>query len=538
MNEWTFAGEIAKWWEAAGEADPSLGITRTLIEDSPEGTSSRADMTVYDDRNHPVLVLELRLPDHAHPSPFDMNNLNAAVAKAQRSGARWAATSDADDFILLDTALQAPVRGMLRTPIKLNVPATRAGLDVPAKRTQVRGAWLDLLTQIAPVLLGRAHAPALPPDEVFVESLRALLARPVAAIRDTVSARKDHDRAFSDGLVSWMVDQQGWPHENREFESEIERVAELSAYVFTTRLLFYEALRRAQPALVPLSIPSGVIAASAVVRAIFDEARRVSGDYETVFDYDAICDYALISDDAVDGWRRVVSHLEQFELDAISYDVLGKLFERLIDPQERYKWGQHYTAPNVVDLMLSLAIPDGSGPIMDSASGGGTFLVRGYVRKSVLNPGQSPPICRYGGEVTARAEVLRTARYLAAASRDGTFTIEQVVRALATAGSRYQESTIRTHVASVMCANAPETTKLGIKISSGSPTAATDSMRFPKDHYGHPRLPDPDETYSVIVVGRSAALQPPGHRLAKRTVPAHRGGQDGAAAQRNATHDR
>ena len=44
------------------------------------------------------------------------------------------------------------------------------------------------------------------------------------------------------------------------------------------------------------------------------------------------------------------------------------LFERLIDPQERYQWGQHYTNPDVVDLMLSLAIPDGAGTVMDGKS--------------------------------------------------------------------------------------------------------------------------------------------------------------------------
>ena len=69
--------------------------------------------------------------------------------------------------------------------------------------------------------------------------------------------------------------------------------------------------------------------------------------------------------------------------------------------------------------------------------------------------GHTAPPSRYCGEVTAREEVLRTARHLASGARDGTFTIEQVVRALARAGSGYQESTIRTHVASVMCANAP-----------------------------------------------------------------------------------
>ncbi|MFW5471612.1 DUF7669 domain-containing protein [Knoellia sp. CPCC 206435] len=60
-----------------------------------------------------------------------------------------------------------------------------------------------------------------------------------------------------------------------------------------------------------------------------------------------------------------------------------------------------------------------------------------------------------GCNLTARDEVLRTARRLAAASPDGTFTPDEVVSALKSAGTSYTESTIRTHVTSRMCANAP-----------------------------------------------------------------------------------
>lgn len=386
MNEWGFAGEIKAWWDTAAKTEPAWNISRTAIEETTEGQRKRADITVFDSANNAVLVLELRLPDHQNPSPFDMNNIRDAVGKAQRAGARWAATSDGNLFLLVDTHLSGPLPSRVKAPIPLRTPATREALDVPAKLTAIGDAWVELLGIVGPILSGLAVAPSPPPDEMFVESLRALLARPVAAIRDTVSVRKDTSKQFSDDLVRWMVDQQGWPHEPANYEDEIQRVASVSAYVFTTRLLFYEALRRAQPTLNDLTIPATVLAASATVKAIFDQARTVSGDYETVFTFDEICTYALISDEAVAGWQRVVAHLGQFELDAISYDVLGRLFERLIDPHERYEWGQHYTSPDVVDLMLSLAQPDGVGGLMDPALGGGTFLVRGYVRKQALRP--------------------------------------------------------------------------------------------------------------------------------------------------------
>ncbi|MFF2245894.1 class I SAM-dependent DNA methyltransferase [Arthrobacter sp. NPDC058130] len=231
----------------------------------------------------------------------------------------------------------------------------------------------------------------MPADEFFVESLRASLVRPVVDIRDAISTRIEADTEFRQSLIKWMVDEQGWPHDRDRFDEEIARVAQVATYVFATRLLFYTALRRAQPALPALSLPADghPSISQAVVRSTFDTAREVTGDYETVFSFDDICRYALISNLACKGWIKVIDLLDHFRLEEIGYDVLGKLFERLIDPHERYEWGQHYTNPDVVDLMLSLAVPDGRGVVLDPACGGGTFLVRTYARKKLFHPGQS-----------------------------------------------------------------------------------------------------------------------------------------------------
>jgi hypothetical protein len=58
--------------------------------------------------------------------------------------------------------------------------------------------------------------------------------------------------------------------------------------------------------------------------------------------------------------------------------------------------------------------------------------------------------------VTCREEILIAVRTLETASKDRSFTIAEIVAELRRRGSRYSESTIRTHVASRMCVNAPE----------------------------------------------------------------------------------
>ena len=58
--------------------------------------------------------------------------------------------------------------------------------------------------------------------------------------------------------------------------------------------------------------------------------------------------------------------------------------------------------------------------------------------------------------MTARDSVLAAARRLSATSNDETFTIEDVLALLREEGTPYAASTIRTHVSSRMCANAPD----------------------------------------------------------------------------------
>ena len=56
---------------------------------------------------------------------------------------------------------------------------------------------------------------------------------------------------------------------------------------------------------------------------------------------------------------------------------------------------------------------------------------------------------------TCRDEVLAAAQELSTRSADGGFTVDEVVRLPTGRGTTYAESTIRTHVTSRMCANAP-----------------------------------------------------------------------------------
>lgn len=101
VNEWGFAAEVSKWWEQAAAANPTWRFHKVKVEETVPGSRQRSDLIVQGDQ--PALCGEIRLPDHANPSPLDFDNLKDAVSKALHHGCRWAFTSDARSLYLIDT---------------------------------------------------------------------------------------------------------------------------------------------------------------------------------------------------------------------------------------------------------------------------------------------------------------------------------------------------------------------------------------------------------------------------------------------------
>ncbi len=391
MNEWAFAAEIKSWWDSAFTATPSWELDRCQVEESVDtgaGAAKRSDLTVRMKDGEIALAGELRLPDHLQADPWDPDNIAGATAKARSLGARWAFTSDANRLLLIDTDIKGPLQDTVVLPLEVARIHDRNDLDHPPTLAALQKSWVGVLDTVVPLLRGDSVPVEIPPDERFIQSLRGLLRRPVVAIAAALEKARSADPKFEADLVRWMVDEQGWAHVAKEWGTEIRRTAALTAYVFTTRLMFYEALRRAEPKLRPLHLqedqPAEVAAGS--LQGYFKDARLKSKDYETLFNWDRASDYALMADEVVPGWARVIERLGNFDLAHIDYDVMGRMFERLIEPHERYRFGQHYTVPAVVDLMLSFGAAEGSGPIADFACGGGTFLVRAYARFKAYFP--------------------------------------------------------------------------------------------------------------------------------------------------------
>ena len=171
------------------------------------------------------------------------------------------------------------------------------------------------------------------------------------------------------------------------------RNAQFACYVLVNKIVFHEALlKRYRGVMQPLDLPEHITTGDDFriqLAAKFRSAISATGDYETVFGESHSAFGETIpfkADAAIPHWRGLLEQIHKFDFSKLDYEVIGNIFERLIAPEERKKYGQYYTRVEVADLINSFCIREGNEKVLDPACGGGTFLVRAYSRKREMFP--------------------------------------------------------------------------------------------------------------------------------------------------------
>ncbi len=396
-NEWNFAAIIAARISELlsepefsssrlGHAEPELGELRG---------ARRLDLVIFD-RVTPTLPLitgELKVPWQVEGrTPYASNLVEGAHSKASRVGARYFITWNIRRLVVWKTddpgvALDQRVvfdREILRAPA-----VVAEDLDKAEVRQALNSGLSDLLRFLSSALEGAPEPSFLPLDRLFIARLESALDFPIEATVDSLARRMGADPMFRGRCERWMREDQGWIVSRATESENLERAARFTSYVLVNRLCFYNALRRKYQQLPRITVANNIASGAMLARRLrdsFNDATRFTGDYETVFDEDFGDSVPFLSDQAVAGWRLLIRSLDRYDFSTLSLDVVGSMYEQLISPDERHRYGQHYTQPAVVDLINAFAIDSADATVLDPACGGGTFLVRAYARKQSKNP--------------------------------------------------------------------------------------------------------------------------------------------------------
>jgi type I restriction-modification system DNA methylase subunit len=240
------------------------------------------------------------------------------------------------------------------------------------------------LIKLYAVHTGREPEPKLPTDEFLIYRLQDKIRRLSKYYTRIIEDRCHKDGTFAGELGKWFVSQ-GWSFAWQP--QDFDKAARQTAYLLVNKVLFYNVLQAKRPRdLDPLEIPQGLTKGAvlqATLQGYFNQVLKI--DYETIYTTDFIDTIAFPDvKEVVKEIKDLVNVLKQYDFSKLG-DIIGPIFERLIPQDERHNLGQYFTNTDVVDIILRFCLRHEEDKVLDPACGAGTFLVRAYQHKKMLN---------------------------------------------------------------------------------------------------------------------------------------------------------
>jgi hypothetical protein len=404
-NEVAFCADVKSWADALFASRPDWPFTHAKIEQYGTGNYKRSDLRIFRKGSQtPVLAGEVKLPGTPEGrSPYDPALMQDAFTKADNIQAPYFFTWNVNTFVLFDRSKwNVPMIERRLQDWQLGFNLTSPGeCNRPDIRAAIRDKFLpELFGMLADIVEGKVVEWGKPPDDVFISSLESHLEWPVFGTRDYLIAASAKNTAFSATLQSWMAEEMNWtfdPGDANNWSETVERAARTLCYIFCNRAIFYEAIRAKYPNdLNRLKMPRRGHGERPSIydhfRAQFKRAVTETGDYEPIF-YPQVNDWAgaliFSSEMACEGWTGLFTNLAQYNFREIPYDIIGGIFQKLISPEERQKFGQFYTNEDIVDIINAFCIRRAGDIAIDPSCGSGSFLVRAYHRKAWLSEQKS-----------------------------------------------------------------------------------------------------------------------------------------------------
>lgn len=399
INERQWQGRVLQWASELLKNNPDLPFSKVdqEFEVLVAGKTRRFnDLTLFDKQGKPVCVFELKLPDKSDGrSPRYLPVVTKTHETADAMGADYFVTWNVNSAVLWKTYIpgRAPFERSLAQYPSITTIYSSEALDLPNIEAELKQWLTDFLQELGRIVTGVVLLPAQPLDEGFIQAIQSYLdPLLVGKIGAQLQQRYKADRAFAKDLRQWAVNDQGWTWDDSTagLPDSLSRTARLACLMLVDKVVFYEAMRKVYAGLPALILPSSIVTGEQLrtrLNDVFAKAMKI--DYETVFTEELVDTVPFVADEAVELWREMVEDVEKYDFTRFGYEVIGRIFERLIAPDERHKLGQYFTPSYVVDFINTFCIRSVDDTILDPGCGAGTFLVRAYSRLRSIDPGKN-----------------------------------------------------------------------------------------------------------------------------------------------------
>lgn len=437
MNELTFAGWLAEFtavWAAAKEAAGAPAIIATAaIEErqvDAKGVVRRCDIRFNSEKGRKLASGELKRPEVSEGRDVRAETLRAdARRKALARGLPYYFTCNIRNVALYEVAAAADQEDVEIDFLEL-APISNSS-EAAAYRELIRDRWAVFLDKLE-ARLGAVESarPSVTTADVIV--LRDAIFSIASEASHRVARRLTADPALIEDAREEAANSFNFPAALNptlpaKFMEEVVQILRFGAFVIAQKLVLYRVLqdagtRRNEPfTLDELSLPESSTdpqAIRALLDSAFSLAIRRSGDFETAFLPEPFVD--LLFTDPVGttearecwvgrAWNDLLAAVSGASWLSISQNIVGLLYEVIVEERFRHQLGQFYTPEDVVDLLTGFGIRNPNDLVLDPATGGGSFLRSAYARKRAIGATHAGALAEiWGCEVTAFAAELST----------------------------------------------------------------------------------------------------------------------------------
>ncbi|TET65869.1 MAG: SAM-dependent DNA methyltransferase, partial [Candidatus Aminicenantes bacterium] len=334
-----------------------------------------------------LCVIEFKLP---YFDVFNEKELKEpARKKATRRKAKYFATSNFQKLIWYNTERVnsfRPEEEQIHDKYLLSQIENLDLIEEPKYRNSIISALESFLIDLYEVHTGKKPEPKQAIDELLIFRLQEKINRLSRYYKNIIEDKTHKDSEFSLKLQKWFIEQ-NWSFSWQE--EDFLKAARQTAYLLINKILFYNLLQVKRPSqLDPLNIPDDLSKGGMLQRQLqsyFDYVLKEI-DYETIYSADFIDQTAFPDNrEVVEEIKELIRVLKHYDFSRLGYDIIGRIFERLIPAQERHNLGQYFTNPDIVDLILRFCLKHEEDKVFDPACGAGTFLVRAYQHKKLMN---------------------------------------------------------------------------------------------------------------------------------------------------------
>jgi len=386
-NEWTCAAKLAEWLNDITK-DKDIPFGKAEVETTKEGDRKRVDIVIFESTasNKILCVIEMKQP---YFDPFDENELKEpAREKATERKAKYFVTSNFKQLIWFNTERvnkNLPEEEQIHDKYFLSEIENLDLIEEPRYKKGIISGLEHFLIDLYEVHTGKKPEPRQAIDEFLIFRLQQKIKTLSFYYRRIIEDKTHKDTDFSKKLQKWFKEQ-SWSFAWQE--TDFDKAAHQAAYLLVNKILFYDLLQAKRPSEFEfLEITKSLFKGKSLQKELqkyFDQVLEV--DYKTIYSTDFIDETAFPEhSEVVEEIKELVRILKRYDFSKIGYDIIGRIFERLIPPQERHNLGQYFTHPDIVDLILRFCLKHEDDKVFDPACGAGTFLVRAYRHKRLMN---------------------------------------------------------------------------------------------------------------------------------------------------------